>query len=511
MPDAPPRTDRATVETSPRGRREFRHAKPPARRRRVLKGLGVVVVLLVLALVGLVGYGWYRYNQIGRKDLALAEAAGGVQNFLIVGSDTRSVVDPSDPDYSAFGPDVSPPRSDTIMVARVDPEAKSVDLISFPRDLWVPIMPEGEAERINTAYNVDDPEQDGAQRLVDTIKADFGIDINHYVEIDFASFKGVVDAVGGVPMYFDTAVRDRKTGFYQTELGCQTLDGTAGLDFARSRNLEYMDDRGQWVLDPSADLGRIARQQYFLKEMVDRAGERFGDLDLKAINDVISSTSDQLKIDSGMDLGEMASLARAFRGFDGEQIHSHTLPVYDDTTSGGARVLRLDQKAAEPVLNVFRGLPPGYVSPSAISLQVSNGSGARNQATEVTALLSGLGYEADVTSDATTIHARTVVRYAPGYRDHADQVARQLATGADLELDEDLTGLDAPVVLLTGTDFAGVLPEATPPTQAPATTAPPTSAAASAGSTPPVTVDPAEVTEQVGYIAGEPPPGITCG
>jgi LCP family protein required for cell wall assembly len=472
----------------------------------------VVLVLVLLAVAGVVGYGWYRYNQIGRADLALADAAGGVQNFLVVGSDTRSVVDPSDPDYQAYGPDVSPPRSDTIMVARVDPSTRTVDLVSFPRDLWVPIEPTGEAERINTAYNAADEAGDGAQRLIDTIKADFGIDINHYVEIDFASFKGVVDAVGGVPMYFDRAVRDRHTGFYQTDLGCQVLDGAEGLDFARSRNMEYLDDRGRWVSDPSADLGRITRQQYFLKVMVDRASASFGDFDLRAINDVISSTSDQLRIDSGMDLGEMASLVRAFQGFSGEQIRSHALPVYDDTTSGGARILRLDAKAAEPVLNVFRGLPEGYVSPSSISLSVSNGSGAPMQATDVTADLVGVGYDATVTADATSTSARTVVRYAPGYHDHADQVARQLAGGADLELDEDLTGLDAPLVLVTGTDFTSVLDRATPPTEPPPSTAASSSTGGSsiASSTPPVTVEPGEVTTEVGYRAGEPPPGVTC-
>jgi len=245
-----------------------------------------------------VGYGWYRYNQIGREDLALAESVGGVQNFLIVGSDTRAVVDPSDPDYKALGPDVSPPRSDTIMIARVDPKAKTVDLVSFPRDLWVPIQPTGSPERINTAYNVEDRQQDGAQRLVDTIKADFGIDINHYVEIDFASFKGVVDAVGGVPMYFDTAVRDTSTGFYQYELGCQTLNGEQGLALSRSRHFQYQNRKGTWVDDPSSDLGRIARQQYFLRKMVDRASAKFGSFDLKAMNDLVSSTSDQLKLDS---------------------------------------------------------------------------------------------------------------------------------------------------------------------------------------------------------------------
>ena len=226
-----------------------------------------MVLAGVLLVVAVVGYSWYRYNQIGRDDVALAEGSGSVQNFLIVGSDTRAVIDPSDPDYKAFGKDLSPPRSDTIMIARVDSKAKTVDLVSFPRDLWVPISPSGDPERINTAYNVEDPNQDGAQRLVDTIKADFGIDINHYIAVDFASFKGVIDAVGGIPLYFHTAVRDRSTGFYQYDLGCQTLNGEQALALSRSRHFEYQTSKG-WVDDPSSDLGRIARQQLVMRTTV---------------------------------------------------------------------------------------------------------------------------------------------------------------------------------------------------------------------------------------------------
>jgi LCP family protein required for cell wall assembly len=512
MSDVPP-TSEGNAEAARPGRPEFRHAKPPPRSRRALKGVGVIVVMAVVAVVAVVGYGWYRYNQIGREDLALAESVGGIQNFLIVGSDTRAVVDKSDPNYKAFGTDQSPPRSDTIMIARVDPKAKTVDLMSFPRDLWVPIMPSGASERINTAYNVEDPNQDGAQRLVDTVKADFGIDINHYVEIDFASFKGIVDAVGGVPMYFDTPVRDETTGFYQYELGCQTINGEQGLAFSRSRHLEYKNKKGNWVDDPSSDLGRIARQQYFLRKMVDRASAKFGSFDLKAMNDLVSSTSDKLKLDSGLSLGDLASLGKAFKGFSGSQITSHTLPVYPYTTNGGASVLKLDTAAAEDVLNVFRGLPAGTVSPVSVTLTVSNGSGAKNQATEVSTRLAGLGYTTSIGADTAKVQATTVVRYAPGARAEADQVARQLHAGAVLQEDTSLKGAKVAVVLVTGTDFTGVLEEATPPTSTTSTSAATSSSSptSTAGGETITTVNPNEVTGEVGYLVGEPPDGTACG
>ena len=94
------------------------------------------------------------------------------------------------------------------MIMRVDPTTDTVDMVSLPRDLWVPIAGTGESQRINTAYSSDD----GRQRLIDTIQQDFGIPINHYIEVDFKGFQGVVDAIGGVPMYFDEPMRDDNSG-----------------------------------------------------------------------------------------------------------------------------------------------------------------------------------------------------------------------------------------------------------------------------------------------------------
>ena len=497
----------------------YRHARRRPRYgvRRAVVALGVVVVFAMVAAAAVVGYSWYRYNQIGRRSLALASSSGGPQNFLIVGSDSRAVVDANSPDAGAFlnaaGADQSGQRSDTIMIARVDPSAKTVDLVSFPRDLWVPIMPSGDPQRINTAYGENTDGKDGAQNLVDTIKSDFGIDINHYVEINFASFKGIVDAVGGVPMYFDTAMRDKNTGLQIDQPGCVTLDGEQGLAFARSRHLEYKSSKGVWVSDPSADLGRIARQQVFIRKVIDRSEKKFGSFDVKAINDLISSTADKLTLDTKLDLGTMVNLARAFKGFSGNDIRTHTLPVVPYTTAGGAAVLKLDTAAAEPVLNVFRGLPPDAVSPASVTMGVSNGSGVHNQATDVTAKLVRLGYGATVAADAGRTQQTTVVRYAPGYENQADQVARQLAAGATLEQDTSLKGDTTPVVLVTGRDFTGVLDQARPKASTTTTTAASTSSQSSTSTTegPVTTIGRGEVTGEVGRTPGEPPPGVSCG
>jgi LCP family protein required for cell wall assembly len=491
----------------------FKHAKPVAKSKRAFQGVSILVVFAVLAVAAGAGYGWYRYSQIRRADLSLDAPSGSVQNILIVGSDSRAAVEKNDPNASAFlnapGADSAGQRSDTIMVARIDPKAKTVDLMSFPRDLWLPIAPSGSPERINTAFADGTDPRDGAQRLIDTIKLNFGIKINHYVQVNFKSFKGVVEAVDGVPMYFDKAVRDTNSGLYQYDLGCVKLNGEQGLAYARSRHLEYLNSKKQWTDDPTGDLGRINRQTYFLRTVLDRAQSKFGSFDVKAINSILSSTADNLLLDKGFGVSQLVGLAKSFKGFSGDQIQSHALPVYPDMTNGGASILRLDTIAAEDILNVFRGMPAGTVLASSVTLGVSGASGIIGQSASVVTRLSALGYHASASGDISKL-SRTVVRYAPGFRPQADLVARQLTAGADLKEDTSLAKSKTPVVLIVGQDYTDVFDKAAPPTTsiAPSTTI----GSGSSTSTTATTAPPrsGEVTELVGLLAGKPPAGTVC-
>jgi LCP family protein required for cell wall assembly len=452
MSSGPPTPTDDTSQPSPEKR---------SLRQRLLVGGGVGLVIVILCAVAGVGYVWYRYNQIQREDLELDEAvAKEPQNYLIVGSDTREVVEEGDEDYDAFLGDDSEPagrRSDTIMIARVDPTDNSVDLMSFPRDLWIEIAGTGENERINTAYSYDN----GPQRLIDTIRDDFGITINHYVEIDFRSFTGIVDAVGGVPLSFQTPMRDRNSGLVVDNAGCVVLDGDQALAFARARHLEYQDSRGRWISDPSADLGRINRQQVFMRKVIDQAAANTNGFDLKTMNDLLSSTADNLTVDSGMDIGEMFKLARQFGDFTGEQLRTHTLPVYQYTTNGGAAVLKLDQTAAEPILDVFRGEVAGDdVPPPDIRLTIENGSGINGQAAKAQAAFESMGYSVDGTSTALTTQTETVVHHAPGSEVVAQNVADHLSPEAQLLEDPSLAADE--VVVVTGKDFVTVTDDGEP-------------------------------------------------
>ena len=183
---------------------EFRRT----RFQRVVLALGILTIMACLTGVGALSYGAILTAAIPTTDVELNEVSDEEpQNWLVVGSDSRDVIAANDPNGAVFtggGESGGGQRSDTIMIVRVDPKGEHLDILSLQRDLWLPIARTGGSERINSAYGF----PDGPQRLIDTIRQDLKIDINHYVEINFESFQGIVEAVGGIAMYFDHPMRD---------------------------------------------------------------------------------------------------------------------------------------------------------------------------------------------------------------------------------------------------------------------------------------------------------------
>ena len=204
--------------------------------------------------------------RVGGLELVLTSVPddGPAENYLLVGSDTREGVDPNSPDFGGIGDtaEVSGRRSDTIMILRREKDGGAA-LLSLPRDLWVEIAGTGESNRINSAYS------DGPQQLASTITQALGIPIHHYVEVDFVGFKRIIDQIGGVEICIEFATRDLHTGL-DLQPGCQKLDGVQSLAYARSRYYEEFRD-GEWRIDPRSDLGRIERQQLFMRAAVNGA------------------------------------------------------------------------------------------------------------------------------------------------------------------------------------------------------------------------------------------------
>ena len=448
--------------------------------------------------------------RFGVDEVAVEEAAPGeVANYLIVGSDSRENVDPDDPAFADVLPGVvGGSRSDTIMVARIDPNDAQVQIVSFPRDLWLPLST-GETTRINSAYG------QGRQVLIDTIQQNFGITINHYVEIDFTGFQRLVSAVGGVPIWLDAAYRDSHAGLEQIGPGCVTLNGDAALSFARSRHLERQDEDGDWDTDPTADLGRITRQQFFIRKAIERVLELNPFTNPLTFTNLLDVAVDSVGVDAGLSNDDLRRLASSFDGFNPETIVNHALPLRNFRTNGGASVVEVeDGPEADAIFNIFRGGRPGDVLPNQVSVRVRNGSGAQRQAANTAEALGIVGFEAIVDGDADPT-AVTTVSYAPGSEVAAQLVARHLSSKATFEVDESLD--DREIELVTGADFTTVVrqpwpvegvPAPVPPTTT-TTTAPPSSVGSSTTTTE-VEATTTTSTTVIGFLPESPPPGTEC-
>jgi LCP family protein required for cell wall assembly len=472
------------------------------------------VVCIVAALTGAasLAYAERKVGQIDRTSISSEGFVGGgglasdePRNFLIVGADSDDGLSADDPAAAGRG-SVGGIRSDTIMVVRLDPTTRQAKVLSFPRDLWVDI-PGNSRNRINASLQFG-----GEDLLISTIKANFDIDINHYVQVDFAGFKQLVELLDGMPIYFATPVRDTRSGLNVQTAGCHRLTPDSALAYVRSRHLLYLDDRGRWVSDPTSDLGRISRQQDFIKRVLTRAIAQGARNPVKLASFVDAGVQN-IRLDEDTTPGDLVDLGSAFRNFDPSSLQTFSLPV-TDVYRGGALVLELQPSAAEPILALFRGTGEAAgaeLSPTTVAVQVLNGSGAQDQAGEATAILATAGFKVDRPNSARGVE-RTEVRYPPGQEAAAVLVARHLFADPVLVPDLDVRQ----VTVVTGPDFVAAILEPRPATDiaVPTTTTTTTAPAAevevapeAATTAPPTTTT---TTEPTGFVPEEPPPGVTC-
>jgi LCP family protein required for cell wall assembly len=426
------------------------------------------------------------------------------RNFLIIGTDSDEGLDPDDP--VTEGRDGLGKLADVIMILRVDPRDGTAELLSIPRDSRVAVAPDWGMDRINTAI----AGTDGPQNLVRTIKHNFGISIDNYVEVDFRAFRGLVEVLGGVPVYFATPVRDKNTGLVVEAPGCIVLDPDQALAYARSRHFEYYFD-GEWETDGTGDLGRITRQQDFIKRSLRRASDK-GVRNPSTAVGVVNAAAAAVRMDDTLDIGTILTLVSEFQNFNPDALVSQQIPTFADPR-GGVAYQSIDWEAAEPMLEPFRGVDPGVpISPSAVIVDVEGDDDQLPQLDQVAAQLDGAGFDADVFEsrgvDVTTI------TYGPRGRDAALLLAAQLEAVPVFELDEEISGYR--VVLGVGADFAGVRAEALPvdqlpPDLIPTTTAPETEAPETSVDDGAATTTTSTTTTSVpGVVPTDPAKAATC-
>ncbi len=292
--------------------------------RRVLIALGVLVLVVVLAVGGYVGYLAYTVNDNITNEQLLPEnrppvtapdgsevaEAGAGQNFLVVGADTR----PGD-----VG------RSDVIVLVHVPEDATSVQMVHFPRDLYVDIPGRGK-DKINAAYAYG-----GTPLLVETMENLLKIRIHHVAKTNFDGFKNMTDAVGGVSVYAEEASNRNNVVIRK---GWNDLDGTQALAFVRER---YTLSEG--------DISRGRRQLAFIKALMLKATSPQTITNPLTVAKFTNAATENLVLDQDLTVGKLRDYAISLRGIRGGDVVFATAPFSGFGTSpGGASIDVVDEK-----------------------------------------------------------------------------------------------------------------------------------------------------------------------
>ncbi|GGO13220.1 hypothetical protein GCM10010116_26640 [Microbispora rosea subsp. aerata] len=295
--------------------------------------LRVVVVLVVLLLVAAVaGYFWIGsrlrpVESLTDYDGRPAETPG--EDWLLVGSDSREGLTAAQRKKLATGKAVGK-RTDTMMLLHI-PEEGRPTLVSLPRDSFVPIEGHGSG-KLNAAYAFGGPEL-----LTKTVERVTGIRIDHYMEIGFGGFVGIVDAIGGVDICVKQNIKDPKAGI-NLKKGCQEMDGGTALGYVRTR-----------ATGAIPDFERTQRQRQFFSAVVQKAASPGTLINPFTSIPLALSAADSVSVDPGTGLFDLLSLGLAMR----EGPVATAVPIGSLPTINGQAVVKWDTKKA---LRMFEAL-----------------------------------------------------------------------------------------------------------------------------------------------------------
>ncbi len=321
-----------TDPPSERGRGLFR-------RHPVLMSLVALIALIGISVAAFAFYLNSQLGDVGRVSIgSLPEAGrppkpdGQAVNILLGGvdeADGRSIEE-----IAAGGWDAGVIRSDTIMVMHLTANRQQASLVSIPRDSYVTIYDEnGEPQgknKINAALSLYGP-----AAYVSTIEHLTNLRMDHLALVDWAGFKDITDALGGVEIYLAESFTD-PTGT-TWEAGNQVLNGEAALRYVRTR----------YTL-PNGDFGRIARQQNFIRAVRTQILDAGTIANPFTLTNTVQAVVRHLTVDDDFESDEIRSLAYDMSKLRGGDIQFLTAPFGSfDTTSAGASIVRLDEAQAD--------------------------------------------------------------------------------------------------------------------------------------------------------------------
>ena len=466
----------------------YRATAPPPRSRlrrvgRALIGLTLTVLALVIGAAG-GAFLWFDRSvaAVSAHSPALARAAkqlaiplpGKPAIALLIGIDTRT------------GPESGSQNTDTMMLVRADPVTHTISMLSFPRDLNVPIYCSGAVvahDRINAALA-----RCGPKGSLETVAKLTGLPINYLITVDFHGFKAIVDRLGGIWIDVDRTYYNKNVGTAATDYsninlqpGYQRLSGGEALAFVRYRHTD-------------SDLYRLAREQAFVRAIKEQVAKNFDPLHLPSLVSAITS-SVQVASKTGLSDTTVLEYALFAATLPPGHVVQASIPVGElaSLNVGGAAELSASPASIQQAVSAFKhpkvigAAPSKRSSPAhatarptkpivpappvrATTVTVLNGNGIPGAALTASGLLGGRGYRVlpppgGLPANAPSMnYAESTVYFDPGSVQAtaaADSLAKLIkpATVQELPTDPKLHALDphSMLVVVLGRSFTGAL------------------------------------------------------
>jgi LCP family protein required for cell wall assembly len=462
--------ERGTAEAARAGGESYRLSDPAARRRGSLESaparlkierdrrrarskriLAIVAVSLV-ALAALAAGGVYAYAKYiertmqstvmtqGKLGAVLTKAKPMEPvNILVLGADYRK----GETKY----------RTDSMIVAHVDPKLKKIWLISIPRDTKVELKGHGTI-KINAAHVYGGPE--GAVEATERLT---GLKMNHYVEVNFEGFKKAVDAIGGVwidvPVEIDDIQADLSPGHRakHVDAGYQRLDGEHSLTFVRARH-QFADQ----------DFSRMKNQQLFFRALADSLVKTGN---ITKLPQVVSAVAPYIKTD--MSLVEMIKMAQSLRGAGSQNIHTATLKgpwispyiIVDPDQMAGLIKAMNEGRSFEPTASTpasgtatsGKAAPVAAKKPTQITITVRNGSGMSGVAKQAASILKAKTFSVGEVGNANqNVYSNSMVIYKTD-RAAAELVASALPPGTKIVQSRGMYSFTTDILVVIGKDW----------------------------------------------------------
>jgi LCP family protein required for cell wall assembly len=292
---------------------------------RIITSLSVAIVLV--SSVSSFGLGQVS-SSIARIDVFNSindrpEKTSKAENYLLVGSDTREGLTKEQMRELRVGSTATAAggRSDTMLIIHLSKSRDRAYIISLPRDSLV-VIPEHVSSsdkktiipdrkgKLNSAFSYG-----GAPLLIETIERATSIKIDHYVEVSFAGFAGIVDALGGIEVCTKVDIDDPKSHLVLSA-GVHTLNGIEALKYVRTRDF---DGRG--------DIGRMQRQQQFMSAVLNKATSSGTLLNPFKVKNFINASLASVKLDSGLAPDDLLTLAKQMKNLSSGNVRTLTVPL----------------------------------------------------------------------------------------------------------------------------------------------------------------------------------------